>query len=119
MEDTLDKLDFAHMLVDSIGDKKGSDIILMDMRDQAVFTDYFIMCNGDNRRQIRAIANAVRDDAKQKAGQIPMSDEGNSESGWILLDYGDLMVHVFSPEKRSYYNLEELWSNGQIVLRIQ
>lgn len=89
------------------------------MREQSVLTDYFLLCNGDSNRQIGAIADAVLEDAKQKAEITVMSKEGNPDSGWVLLDFGDLIVHIFSPEKRVYYNLEELWQEGHVVLRMQ
>jgi ribosome-associated protein len=106
-------------LVDSILDKKGSDIVLLDLREQTVFADYFLICNGENDRQIRALAESVRTEAKQGAGILAAGVEGIPEAGWILIDFGDLIVHVFSPDKRDYYGLEELWSNAHVVLRMQ
>lgn len=115
----LEALELAHLLVDTVLDKKASDIIILDLREQSVLTDYFLLCNGDSNRQINAIADAVQEDAKQKADVIIMNKEGNPNSGWILLDFGDLIVHVFSPEKRAYYDLEGLWHESHIVLRMQ
>lgn len=106
-------------MVDSILDKKGGDIVLIDIREKAVFTDYFLICNGENDRQLRALADGIATDAKKKANVIPWGTEGEPSSGWVLLDYGDLIVHLFSPEMRSYYSLEELWSDSHIVLRMQ
>lgn len=115
----LEALELAHLLVETVLDKKASDIILLDMREQSVFTDFFLLCNGESNRQINAIADAVQEDAKDEAGISPMGKEGDPNSGWVLVDYGDLIVHVFSPEKRAYYNLEDLWQDGRVVLRMQ
>lgn len=109
----------AHLLVDSILDKKGSNITLLDIRDQAVFADYFLICTGENNRQLQAMADGLWEDAKKKANVRVNTLEGEPESGWVLLDFGDLIVHVFSPEKRTFYNLEELWNKGHVVLRMQ
>lgn len=115
----LDSLELAHLLVDSILDKKGSNITLLDIRDQAVFADYFLICTGENNRQLQAMADGLWEDAKKKANVRVNTLEGEPESGWVLLDFGDLIVHVFSPEKRTFYNLEELWNKGHVVLRMQ
>ena len=106
-------------MVDSILDKKGSDIVLLDLREQSVFADYFLICNGENDRQIRALAESVRQEAKQEAGILANGVEGIPEAGWILIDFGDLIVHVFSPDKREYYSLEDLWTDAHVVLRLQ
>jgi ribosome-associated protein len=106
-------------LVDSILDKKGNDIVLLDLREQAIFADYFLICSGENDRQIRALAESVRTEAKQKAGILARGLEGIPEGGWILIDFGDLVVHIFAPEKRNFYDLETLWANAYVVLRMQ
>lgn len=107
------------MLVDVIIDKKGSNILLLDIRDQAVFSDYFIICSGESDRQLRSLMDAVIESAREKAGARPRGTEGEPGSGWILVDLGAVIVHLFSPEKRDYYSLEELWSEGHVVLRMQ
>ncbi|MFW6042475.1 MAG: ribosome silencing factor [Chloroflexota bacterium] len=107
------------MLVDTIIDKKGSNILLLDIREQAVFSDYFIICNGESDRQLQALTDAVIQTAREKADTRPRGTEGEAESGWVLVDLGGIIVHFFSPERREYYNLEELWSDGHVVLRMQ
>lgn len=92
---------------------------MLDIRDQAVFSDYFILCNGENERQLRALARAIAEDAKEKAGVSPRGMEGDPETGWMLIDFGDVIIHLFSPDKRDYYSLEELWSDAHVVLRMQ
>lgn len=107
------------MLVDSLIDKKGSDILLLDIRDQAVFTDYFLLCSGDSGRQLGALADGITEAAKKNLDLLPWGVEGDPEDGWVLVDYGGVIIHIFSPEQRRYYNLEQLWSQGHVLLRIQ
>lgn len=106
-------------MVDTIVDKKGSNITLLDLRDQAVFADYFLICNGENERQLKALADGLTEKAKLNAHVLAYGIEGEAQSGWMLIDYGDLVVHLFSPDKRAYYNLEELWSDAHVVLHMQ
>lgn len=113
-----DALELAHLLTDAVSDKKASDIIILDLQGRSVLTDYFLLCTAENRRQLQAIATAVVETAKQDANTIPMGREGNAESGWMLIDFGDLIVHIFSPEQRRFYGLEELWHESHIVLRM-
>lgn len=115
----LEGLDLANMLVNVIIDKKGSNILLLDIRDQAVFSDYFIICNGESDRQLKSLMDAVIESAREEAGTRPRGTEGEPDSGWILVDLGAVMVHLFSPEKREYYSLEDIWSDGHVVLRMQ
>lgn len=115
----LDSLELAHLLVETILDKKGSEITLLDLREQAVFADYFLICNGENDRQLRSMANSVAQDAKQKGSAQAKSVEGSPEAGWVLVDFGDLLVHLFSPGMRHYYDLEGLWDDAHVVMRMQ
>jgi ribosome-associated protein len=114
----LESLELAHLVVDTILDKKGSDIALLDIREQAVFANYFLLCNGENDRQLRALAESIRQDAKEKAEVLAEGIEGKPQSGWVLVDFGDLIVHLFSPEKRAFYDLEDLWDEAHVVLRM-
>lgn len=115
----LEGLEFAQFLVETILDKKGNDIVLLDVKEQCIFTDYFLFCNADNTRQVNAIASAVREDAKLEAGRMPGGVEGNPDGGWVLLDFGEVMVHVFDEAQRNYYRLEELWNEAYTVLKMQ
>jgi ribosome-associated protein len=92
--------------------------LLLDIKDIASFTDYFVICNGTSDRMLDALAKSVLEAAKQehkKRGRV----EGQAEEGWLVLDYGDVVVHLFSPDMREYYDLEELWSDGKVLLRMQ
>ncbi|MCP4418773.1 MAG: ribosome silencing factor [Chloroflexi bacterium] len=117
--DNLESLELAHLLVETLLDKKGTDITLLDLREQAVFADYFLICNGENDRQLRAMANSIAQDAKQKAKTVASRVEGTADSGWILVDFGDLLIHIFSPDRRQFYDLEELWDDAHVVMRMQ
>jgi ribosome-associated protein len=88
------------------------------MQQVSLLADYFVLCNADSTPQVRAILEQVRDEAA-KAGSRRLHVEGEPESGWVLLDYGSIVVHIFSPELRAYYDLEGLWSKARLVVRIQ
>jgi ribosome-associated protein len=92
---------------------------LLDIRDQAIFTDYFLLANADSSRQLQAMADGLLETAKKKAETLPWGVEGEPESGWMLVDFGDVVVHLFDPEKREYYNLEDLWREARVVVRMQ
>ena len=95
-------------------DKKADDVVLLDLRKAAGFADYFLICSGGNPRQIRAIADAVME-ALASDGAKPAHVEGYQRSEWILLDYFDFIVHIFSRETRLFYSLERLWGNAERV----
>ena len=99
-------------------DKQASDILLLDTRDVCTFTDYFVICSADSDRQIEAIREEITKTLKQK-GILPYHRAGNADSGWILLDMGAVIIHIFSPQQREYYNLDELWGEAVPVVRIQ
>ena len=98
--------------VEAARDKKAMDTVVLDLRKADGFTDYFVICSGANPRQITAIADAVQETLKQQLGERPAVAEGVKSSEWILLDYFNFVVHVFSRECRSFYGLERLWGNA-------
>jgi len=98
--------------VEAVLDKKAVDTVVLDLRKADGFTDYFVICSGTNARQITAIADAVQETLKQQLGERPGVTEGVKSSEWILLDYFNFVVHVFSRECRSFYGLERLWGNA-------
>ena len=95
--------------------KQATDIKVLDLTGITSFADYFVICTGSNSKQIQAISDEVGIQLKQKARELPSSLEGYNQSEWILADYGDLLVHVFSPKAREYYDLERLWRSGKSV----
>lgn len=88
--------------------RKAIDIAVLDIGKVSTFTEQFVICHGTNSRQVQAIADAVRRDLRA-SGRRPLSSEGYRRAEWVLLDYGDFVVHVFVKEKRYYYDLERLW----------
>lgn len=92
--------------------------MLFDVRAVSLLADYFIICSGDTERQVKAIVDDVIETAKE-LGFKPLQIEGAPASGWMVLDYGDVIAHMFLPPQRDYYQLEELWSDAQLVVRIQ
>ena len=94
--------------------KKATDIRVLDLTGITSFTDYFIICSGSNPKQIQAISDEIGLRLKED-GELPHSLEGYNQAEWILADYGDFLVHVFSEKARSYYDLERLWRNAKDV----
>ena len=95
-------------------DKKAADLVILDVRTLSGVTDFFLVCSGRSVTHVRTIAEGIRDELK--AGGIrPLHAEGTPESGWILLDYGDVLVHVFLEDTRAYYALERLWGDAPTV----
>ena len=95
--------------------KKATDLKVLDLTGITAFADYFVICSGSNQRQIQAIADEVTLQLKRQAGELAMSLEGYEQGEWVLADYGDLLVHVFSAKARAYYDLERLWRNAKPV----
>ncbi len=109
---------FSHLdesaVVDAMRDKKADDVVALDLRKADAFTDFFLVATGQNRRQVQAIADGV--EAALKAKKLrPLHVEGYEHGDWVLLDYFDFVVHVFSPSARGFYGLERLWGNAEIL----
>ncbi len=103
------------VVVDAILDRKGEDVAVLDMMGCSSITDYFIVCHGRSTRQVQAISDRVEEKLKKEVKVRPAHVEGYSGGEWILLDYIDFVVHVFTEEKRKYYELERLWSDAPLV----
>jgi len=95
--------------------KKATDIRVLDLRPVTTFADTFVICSGTNSRQIQAIADEIEKQLKQELGERPNSVEGYQNSEWVLLDYGDFVIHVFSEKARSFYDLERLWRDAHEI----
>jgi ribosome-associated protein len=108
----------AHTIVDAAADKKASDVLLLDVRQVTLIADYFVLCNGQSTRQLRAIADGITESLKER-GERFLRVEGTPESGWVLMDFGAVIAHIFSPELRTYYALEKLWQDAPVVVRMQ
>jgi ribosome-associated protein len=112
----LKALDRARLAVEVASDKLASDIVLLDAHDICGYTDYFVIVSGESSRQLEAIADQIVQSLKKDTA--PLHREGNAASGWILLDYGDIIVHIFSATERGYYKLDEMWSAARPVVRM-
>jgi ribosome-associated protein len=104
--------ELAGAIVDLAADRKALDIVQLDLRGMIGYTDYFVICSGRTERQAKAIHDAIRDGLKSAHGRLPERVEGLPGARWILMDYLDVLVHVFIPEAREYYRLEQLWGEA-------
>jgi ribosome-associated protein len=100
--------------IDAAHDRKAIDLVVLDLRPAEGFTDYFVIMTGANTRQIQAISDAIQEALGSK-GDKPAHIEGGDRAGWILLDYFDFIVHIFSPESRAFYALERLWGSADRI----
>ena len=108
-------IELADLIVDSIQDIKGKRIVQLDMRElDFAPASYFIICEGESTTQVKAISDNIYRKVKEELGITPNHTEGLSDSKWILVDYFDTIVHVFYPETRSFYDLENLWSDASL-----
>ena len=110
--ETRDAAALADRIAAIAADKKASDVRVIDLRDVVSYTDFFVVCSGNTERQTKAIHDAVYQELKDDEGMLPRRVEGEREARWILLDYLDCVVHVFTPEAREYYRLEQLWGEA-------
>jgi ribosome-associated protein len=90
----------------------------MDLQGVVSFTDYFVICSGSSDRMLNGLADAVSDEVRAQY-QIKTRPQGNAAAGWVIVDCGNVILHVFAPEQRAYYNLEELWRDGKTLLKLQ
>ena len=114
--DAGEALDLAHRLIDVLADRQAEDVVLLDLTTLSAFTDYFVIATGSSDRQLRTLVDAVM---KAVPGLGRAEQEGDAPGGWVLLDCGSVVVHIFSGERRTYYDLEGLWGRAQEVVRIQ
>ena len=107
----LTPLEQARRIAHLAQEKLARDVVILDMRPVCSYTDYFVICTGQNPRQVKAIFDEVREGLKRDHRKIPQHVSGEREATWILADYLDVVLHVFTPEARGYYRLEELWGD--------
>lgn len=111
-------LDLARRVVDLAADKKAADIVLLGVGELTTLADYFVICSGGSERQLAAIADGVTEGLKAE-GIRPIGREGGAGAHWLLLDYGAVIVHIFAPPERDFYQLERLWAEAPTLLRLQ
>ncbi|HHW07681.1 MAG TPA: ribosome silencing factor [Clostridia bacterium] len=111
MQDTRDIL---KLVAETLQEKKGSDIMILEVKDLTLITDYFVIATGNSRIQVQALARHVEEKLEEQ-GIRPFRVEGLQEAQWVLMDYGTVVVHIFLPEQRQYYNLERLWGDARVI----
>ena len=114
---SLDSTAVAQLVVEVASDKLAEDIVMLDLRQVAPFADYFVIMSAESSRQIEALAEDLAQALKEAQIQ-PYHREGTPASGWVLLDFSDVIIHIFGPEQREFYRLERLWSQAPQVVRV-
>ncbi len=109
-----DSIEMVKIAVKALDDKKAEDIRVLDIREVSIIADYFIIAHGNNRNQIQALVDNVQKEL-HKAGYELKSTEGAQSASWVLLDYTDIILHVFSKEERLFYDLEHIWKDGKQI----
>jgi ribosome-associated protein len=102
----------ALLAADACDDRKAADIVLIRVEEISSIADWFVIATGFSDVQVRAIARSVEDRIEEETGRLPLRKEGQTEGRWVLLDYGEVIVHALTPEERSYYDLESFWGHG-------
>jgi ribosome-associated protein len=105
----------AFLAADAADDRKAGDMLLIDISQVSVLADYLLIVSGFSKVQLRAISNSIIDKIEEEYDRPPLRIEGQNQGGWILLDYGDTIVHIMMPEQREFYNLEAFWGHGETV----
>ncbi|MEB3351905.1 MAG: ribosome silencing factor [Cyanobacteriota bacterium] len=105
----------ARLAADACDDRKAVDIRLIRVDEVSSLADWFVICSGLSDVQVRAIARSVEDRLEETAARLPLRREGQSEGRWVLLDYGEVIVHVLTPSERTYYDLESFWGHGEQI----
>ena len=110
--DSASSKELTRLVVEAAMDKKAEDVLVMDIREVSGVADYFVICSGSSEYQIKAIQSAVEERLREETGERPWQREGQGFRQWVLLDYVDLVVHIFTPERRAFYSLERLWNDA-------
>ena len=113
-----DAAELAHRIVEIASDKKANDIVMLRTAELTSMADFFVICSGRSDRQVQALSGAIVDELRD-AGIRPLGSEGVKSSRWVLLDYGSVVVHIFTQPERDYYGLEKHWSEAKTVVRVQ
>ncbi|MEO6351178.1 MAG: ribosome silencing factor [Candidatus Limnocylindrales bacterium] len=111
-------LALARRIVDLASDKKAADIVLLEIRELTTLADYFVIASGASERQLGAIADGIIEKLREE-GMRPIGREGTSNAHWVLIDFGSVIVHLMAPPERDFYQLERLWADAPLLLRLQ
>lgn len=112
----LSSTELAHLIVDGMQEKKANEIVLMDLRKvKNAFADYFVVCSGNSDTQVDAISKSIEETVFKKSNEDPWHREGHQNREWILLDYVDVIAHVFTNEKRNFFDIESLWGDAECL----
>ena len=111
-------LALARRIVDLASDKKAADIVLLEIYGLTTVADYFVICSGSSERQVGAIADGIAEGLRDE-GVKPIGREGSSSAHWVLLDFGSVVVHIMAPPERDFYQLERLWAEAPLLVRLQ
>lgn len=114
----MESKELAKLAIEALEDKKAEDIKVIDISNVSVIADYFILASGNNRNQVQALADSV-DEACGRAGHPVKQTEGYDSANWILMDFSDVIVHIFSQEDRLFYDLERIWRDGKFIEKDQ
>jgi ribosome-associated protein len=108
----------ARLLFDAMSDKQVEDLVILDLRPVSLVADFFVIGTADNPRQVHAVIDAIAERARADADVRPVLVEGEASSGWVLVDFGDVVAHVLDAERRAYYRLEAIWADAPLVARM-
>jgi ribosome-associated protein len=117
--ESLEPIELARCIVDTLVDRQGDDVLLLDITEVSLLADYFVLVSASTERQAKALLDGITGRCRENLNARPLRIEGEPSDGWVLIDYGSVVVHLFAPEARSYYDLEDLWRGSQVVVRIQ
>ena len=109
----------AHRAADLVLEKKGSDLLVLDVEACSDIASYMVIASGANKRQVQAMCDAISQEMKHKQERLPLNVSGKDLGWWLLLDYGDVLIHLMQPDARRYYDLEALWADATVVRRME
>ncbi|TVR30391.1 MAG: ribosome silencing factor [Balneolaceae bacterium] len=112
---TADSKKLIEAITEGLLEKKAKDIVILDVRNLTTLADFFVVCHGTSDTQIRALANSVHEKVKEEIGENPWKKEGMEARNWVILDYVNIVVHIFSEEKRDYYGIERMWNDAVVT----
>ena len=113
--DNVEGLDLARTIAQAADDRKAKDIVILKVTDVSYLADYFVIVSGLSMPQLRAIANTIEQQVEDAHGRTPLRTEGETDGNWLLIDYGDVIAHIFMPEEREFYGLEAFWGHAERV----